>query len=214
MKVIIVGGGHLGNGLAGLLVKEKHDVVVVEKNDKRAEYLGENLDALVLHGDGTERKILQDGSIKKCDALIAMTGDDKTNLLVCEIAKDFKVPTIVSRVVDSSNDPIFSKLGITASINTTVSAILAFKRLIEKPGKKLINLVAGEKAEVFERLVDSKSRIVGRNIKEFEKEKFTIASIFRNGEFMKANSKETVQQGDTLIIVAPVEETQNVDRLF
>ena len=214
MKVIIVGGGNLGNGLASLLVKEKHDVVVVEKNDKRAEHLGENLDALVLHGDGTERKILQDGSIKKCDALIAMTADDKTNLLVCEIAKDFKVPTIVSRVVDSSNDPIFSKLGITASINTTVSAILAFKRVIEKPGKKLVNLVAGEKAEVFERSVDSKSSIADRRVNEFKEEKFTIAAIFRNGELLKATPKEKIQQGDTLIIVAPVEEVQNVDKLF
>ncbi len=214
MKVIIVGGGHLGNGLAGLLVKEKHDVVVVEKNDKRAEYLGENLDALVLHGDGTERKVLKDGSIKKCDALIAMTGDDKTNLLVCEIAKDFKVPSIVSRVVDSSNDPIFSKLGITASINTTVSAILAFKRVIEKPGKRLVNLVAGEKAEVFERLVDSKSRIANRSVKEFDGEKFTIAAIFRDGGFLKASPKERIQQGDTVIMVAPLEEVQNVDKLF
>ncbi len=214
MKVIIVGGGHLGSELASLLVREKHDIVMVEKNDKRAEYLGENLDALVLHGDGTERKILQDGSIKKCDALIAMTGDDKTNLLVCEIAKDFKVPSIVSRVVDSSNDAIFSKLGITASINTTISSILAFRRVIEKPGKRLVNLVAGEKAEVFERLVDNKSRIANRHVKEFEEEKFTIAAIFRNGELLKAVPKETIQQGDTLIIVAPVEESQNVDKLF
>jgi trk system potassium uptake protein TrkA len=214
MKVIIVGGGHLGNELASLLVKEKHDVVVVEKDDNRAEYLGENLDALVLHGDGTDRKVLKDGGIKKCNALIAMTGDDKTNLLVCEIAKDFNVHTIVSRVVDSSNDPIFAKLGITASINTTVSAILAFKRVIEEPGKKLVNLVAGEKAEVVERLVDNKSRIANRRVREFENEKFNIAAIFRNGEFLRASPKETIQQGDSLIIVVPVEEVKNVDKLF
>jgi trk system potassium uptake protein TrkA len=214
MKVIIVGGGHLGFELANLLVKEKHDVVVVEKNDKRAEYLGENLDALVLHGDGAEHKVLKDGSIKKTNALISMTGDDKTNLLVCEIAKDFKVPTIVSRVVDSSNDPIFQKLGITASINTTISSILAFKRVIEEPGKRLVNLVAGEKAEVFERTVDSKARIADKKLKDFENEKFTIAAIFRNGELIKAQPKVKVQQGDTLIIVSPVEEVSNVDKLF
>jgi trk system potassium uptake protein TrkA len=214
MKIIIVGGGNLGFELANLLVKEKHDVVVVEKNEKRAEYLGENLDALVLQGDGTERKILKDGGIQKCNALFSMTGDDKTNLLVCEIAKDFKVNKIVSRVVESSNDPIFAKLGITASINTTVSAIISFKRLIEEGGKKLVNLVAGEKAEVFERLVDNKSKIANRKVKEFEKEKFTVAAIFRNGELLKANPKEVIRQGDTLVILAPVEEVRNVDKLF
>jgi trk system potassium uptake protein TrkA len=214
MKIIIVGGGNLGFELANLLVKEKHDVVVVEKNEKRAEYLGENLDALVLQGDGTERKILKDGGIQKCNALFSMTGDDKTNLLVCEIAKDFKVNKIVSRVVESSNDPIFAKLGITASINTTISAIIAFKRLIEEPGKKLVNLVAGKKAEVFERLVDNKSRIANRKMKDLEKEKFTIAVIFRNGELLKASHKEIIRQGDTLVILAPVEEVRNVDKLF
>jgi trk system potassium uptake protein TrkA len=214
MKVMIVGGGKLGYELAQLLVKEKHDVVVVEKNENRAEYLGENLDALVLHGDGTERKILKDGNIKKSDALVAMTGDDKTNLLICEIAKDFKVSKIVSRVVDSSNDPIFSKLGITSSINTTLSSVLTFKRLLEEPGKKIINLIAGDKAEVFERSVDSKSKIVNKKIGDFSKEKFMIAAIFRNGELVKASSKEMIQQGDSLVIISPVEEVQNVDKLF
>jgi trk system potassium uptake protein TrkA len=204
----------LGYQFADLLVKEKHDVVLVEKNETRAQYLGENLDALVLHGDGTDRKVLKDGSITKTNALIAMTGDDKTNLLVCEIAKDFKVGTVVSRVVDSSNDPIFAKLGITASINTTVSSILAFKRILEEPGKKLVNLVAGDKAEVIERSVDSKSGILGKKIGEYSKEKFTVAAIFRNGELVKPTGREVVQQGDSLIIVSPVEEVANLDKLF
>jgi Trk K+ transport system NAD-binding subunit len=74
--------------------------------------------------------------------------------------------------------------------------------------------VAGEKAEVFERSVDSKSKISGKRVGDFSKEKFTIAAIFRDGEFLKANPKEAIQQGDSLIIVAPVEEVQNVDKLF
>jgi trk system potassium uptake protein TrkA len=214
MRVIIVGGGKLGYELASILVKEKHDIVIVEKNESRAEYLGENLDALVLHGDGTDRKILRDSNIKRANALIAMTADDKTNLLVCEIAKDSKVDTIVSRVAESSNDPIFAKLGITASINTTVSAILAFKRILDEPGKKLVSLVAGDKAEVIERTVDSKSKALNMKVGDFSKERFTIAAVFRNGELIKASPKELIQQGDSVIIVAPVEDVQNVDKLF
>ncbi len=200
--------------MAELLVKEKHNVVIVEKSDKRAEYLGESLDALVLHGDGTDRKILKDSSIKKSDALIAMTSDDKTNLLICEIAKDFKVEKILSRVADSSNDPIFSKLGITASINTTVTSILAFKRMLEEPGKKLVTLVAGEKAEVFERSVEAKSKICGKKAGDYAKERFTIAAIFRNGEYIKATPKQSIQQGDVMVIVSPLEEVQSVEALF
>jgi trk system potassium uptake protein TrkA len=214
MKVIIVGGGNLGFELAGLLVKEKHNVVLVEKDDKRADYLGENLDALVLHGDGTDRKVLKDAGIKKCDGLVSMADDDKSNLLVCEIAKDSQVPIIVARVVDASNDPIFAKLGITASINTTVNAILTFKRILDDPGKKLVNLVAGEKAEVFERIVEEGSKVVNKKVSDFAKSNFTIAAIFRNGELVKALPGEVIQQGDSLIIVAPLQEVQAVGKLF
>ena len=101
-----------------------------------------------------------------------------------------------------------------ASINTTVSSILAFKRVLEDPGKKLVNLVAGEKAEVFERTVDSKSKALNKKVGDFTKEKFTIAGIFRNGELLKPLAKENIQQGDTIIIVSPVEEVVNVDKLF
>ncbi|MCK4532001.1 MAG: NAD-binding protein, partial [Candidatus Aenigmarchaeota archaeon] len=58
MKVIVVGGGRIGEALSRLLIKEKHDVVVVEKDEKLAEELAEKLDALVLHGDGTDKNIL------------------------------------------------------------------------------------------------------------------------------------------------------------
>ncbi len=213
MKVMIVGGGGLGFDLAQLLVKEKHDVVVVEKNDKRAEMLGESLDALVLHGDGTDRKTLKDGSIRKADALIAMTGDDKTNLMVCELAREFKVGSVVSRVLDSTNEPIFSKLGI-ASINTKASSVMAFKRVIERPGTRTVSLVAGDKAEVFERVVDTRSKAAGKKVGDFSKESFTIAAIFRSGTLVRPSPKSVIQPGDTLVIVAPVEEVQKIDRLF
>ncbi len=214
MKVIIVGGGRIGEKLSELLVNEKCDVVIVERNEKIAEELGEKLDALVLRGDATDRKILKDGNIEKCDAMVALTGDDKTNLMICEIAKDFKVPKIISRIVDSSNENIFTKLGITASINTTTSAILAFKRILDEADKKLVSFVAGEKAEVFEMTVKKKSQIANKKVKDFDKHEFSIAGIFRDGQFIKPRPDQKILEGDVVVICSPVKEVAGTEKLF
>ncbi len=213
MRIIIVGGGDVGEGLAEVLIKEKHDVTLIESDEKRAEELGERLDALVLRGDASDRKVLKDANIERCDALLALTSDDKTNLLVCEIAKSFNVPTIISRVSESSNEPIFEKMGITASINTITTAIMAFKRLLEAPGKRLIGMVGGNKIEIFERTVTDRSKILNKRIKDI-KNRFSIAGILREEEFIKPKDDIKILEGDVLIICSPVEEVNRIDKLF
>jgi len=213
LKILIAGGGQIGTKLAELCSKEKHDVVLVEKEEKVAENLGEKLDALILRGDATDRKILKDGDIEHCDALVALTGDDKTNLMICEIAKDFKVPTIVARVNDTSSEEIFMKLGITASINTTTSAVFAFKKAIEKPGERLVSLVAGEKAEIFEKVVSKKCKLINKTLGEIV-EDFVICAIYRNGELVKAKPNTKILEGDVLVICVPVERVKSVSELF
>jgi trk system potassium uptake protein TrkA len=213
MHIIIAGGGNLGTKLSELLVKENHNVVLIEKNERVAERLGETLDALVLHGDASDRKILKDADIENCDALIVMTGDDKTNLMICEVAKSFNVSVIISRVNDASNEPIFIKLGITACINTTTSAVLAFKKALEEPEKHLINIVAGEKALVFERVVSKESKIINKEIDKISKN-FIIAAIYRNGELVKPKPETKILEGDVLIVCAPIEEMKRVNKLF
>ena len=213
MKILLAGGGALGSKLAELFVKEKHDVVIVEKDDKTAESLGEKLDALVLKGDASNRKILMDGDIEHADALLAMTSDDKTNLMICEVAKDFKVPKIVSRVNDTESEEVFMKLGITASINTTTSVVFAFKKALEKTGERLIGIVAGEKVEIFEKIVRAKSKINGKRIKDV-KNNFVIGAAYRNGQLIKLTPDTVMEEGDALVVCIPVEEIQKVNALF
>lgn len=213
MKIIIAGGGAIGTKLAELCMNEKHDVVVVEKDEEVAEGLGERLDALVLKGDASDRKILMDGDIEHADALAAMTSDDKANLMVCEVAKDFKVPKIVARVNDTESEEVFMKLGITASINTTTSVVFAFKKALEKAGERLIGIVAGEKVEIFEKIVSPKSKINGKRISEVQN-KFVIGAAYRNGELIKLTPRTVIEEGDVLVVCVPVEELRKVNTLF
>ena len=213
MKIIIAGGGGLGSKLAELCIEEKHDVVIVEKDEKVAEMLGEKLDALVLKGDASERKLLMDADIEHADALVAVTSDDKTNLMICEVAKDFKVSKIVARVNETESDEVFLKLGITASINTTTAVVFAFKKALEKAGERLVGLVAGEKIEIFEKVVSAKSKINGKRIMDVQNN-FVIGAAYRNGELIKLKPETKMREGDVVVICVPIEAVKKISDLF
>lgn len=212
MKVIVVGGGKIGEALSQLLIKEKHDVVVIERDEKLAEELAERLDALVLHGDGSDKNILKDADIKKADVVVAVSGDDKTNLMVCEFAKEINVPNIIARINQSDNEGIFTKIGITNLINTTTTAVLAFKKAMEKPGKQLINLIAGGKGEIFEVSIGKDSKFVKKKLGEVSKG-FTVACIYRDGKYIIPKPEAKIKEGDILTISSPLEEVKKIEKM-
>ena len=213
MKVIMIGGGKIGEALSKLLIKEKHDVVLIEKEEKIAEELAEKLDALVLHGDGSDKNVLKDANIEKSDVVAAVTGDDKTNLMICEFAKEVNVPNIISRINQSDNEGIFSKIGINNLINTTTTAVLAFKKAIEKPGKQLVNLIAGGKGEVFEVNVGKDSKFANKIVMDISKG-FTIACIYRDDKYMIPEPKTKLKEGDILTICSPLEEVKKIEKMI
>ncbi len=212
MKIIIVGGGSIGLALAEVLIKERHDVVVIEKDEKLAEELAEKLDALVLHGDGTDKNILKDANIKNVDAVVSVTSDDKTNLMVCEVAKSVNVPNIIARINQPDNEGIFTKIGITNLINTTKTSILAFKKALEKPGKQLISLVAGGKGEVFEVSINKDSKFTNKKIADIVKG-FSVAFIYRDEKLIVPKPDTKIKEGDILTVCAPLEEVKKIEKM-
>jgi len=213
MKIIIVGGGTVGGALSELLIKEKHDVVVIEKDEKLAEELAEKLDALVLHGDGTDKNILKDANIGNVDVVVSVTSDDKTNLMVCEVAKGVNVPNIISRINQSDNEGIFTKIGITNLINTTNTAILAFKKALERPGKQLINLIGGGKGEVFELSIGKDSKFTNKTVADVAKG-FTVACVYRDDKLMIPKPETKIKEGDILTICSPLEEVKKIEKMI
>ncbi len=212
MKVIVVGGGKVGEALSRLLIKEKHDVVLIEKDEKLSEELAERLDALVLHGDGTDKNVLKDANIEKADVVVAVTGDDKTNLMVCEFGKEVNVPNIIARINQSDNEGIFTKIGITNLINTTTTAVLAFKKAMGKPGKQLVNLIAGGKGEIFEVNIRKDSKFANKKVMDIAKG-FTIACIYRDDKYIVPKPEIKIKEGDILTISSPLEDVKKIENM-
>ena len=130
-RIIIAGGGDTGVELAKALIKEKHEVVLIESDKARVEELAEKLDCLVIHGDATNPSVLEESGVREADILIALMGDDHDNIVVSLIAKSRGVKKIIVRVNDPSYNDTLIYMGIEDIVNPSklvVNQILAMVR--------------------------------------------------------------------------------------
>lgn len=133
MRIIVAGGGDFGVRLAESLAKG-NEVILIEKDEGRAEYLGEKLSSIVLFGDAADRQVLKHANAEKCDALLAATSDDKANSEICELAKSFGIKKVAARLNDPEKNELFAK-SEAATINIMDSAVNEFLKAIQKPHK-------------------------------------------------------------------------------
>lgn len=126
MYIVIVGAGTVGYALAiELQGLADHEVVLVDRDRARAGELREELGEMVAHGDGTEVVFLESVGARRADMMIAVTGDDGTNLVACQVAKHwFKVGRTIARVNNPRNEQLFRRLGIDSTVSAT-GAIMA-----------------------------------------------------------------------------------------
>ena len=130
MKIIIVGCGRLGSGLANQLSQEENDVTVITIDEDYLEALDDHFTGQSLVGVGFDREILVKAGIEHADSLISCTDSDNTNALVARIAKKiYKVPKVIARLYDSSKVDLYNALGIQV-IATTQWGIERTKNLL------------------------------------------------------------------------------------
>ncbi|MBI4176039.1 MAG: NAD-binding protein [Candidatus Aenigmarchaeota archaeon] len=211
MKIIIAGGGKYGEKLAEALVREKNSVVVIEKDEARAENIGGSLNALVLNGDASSSKILKDAGVDSCDALICMTDNDTTNLKICEAAKALGVKSLVSRINNPNSLRDFEELNIP-TVNATESAVNAFKAMIDRRQKQVVAEVAAGKFHIIERVVDKGSGAVGKKFDKISKDIIPVG-IYREGKF-SAKPGAKIEEGDTIIFCVPKDKLKETEKLF
>ncbi len=170
-RVIVIGGGNVGLGVAQSLEQATHRtrVKLIELDRSIAETAADALErTIVLHGDGLDMELLDEANISKADALLAVTDDDKTNLLSCARAKAMGCSLVIALVNDPSLVSLMGPLGIDAFINprtTTVSSIL---RHIRHGRIRSVYSVGDAEGEVIEAQVMGTSKIAGKTIREID----------------------------------------------
>jgi trk system potassium uptake protein TrkA len=202
MYIVIIGGGSVGYYLCQALLKEGHEVLVMDKDPAKCERFGDELGSVCIRGDGCEVVTLADAGVGRADVFIATTNEDEDNLVACQVAKHkFKVPRTIARVSNPKNEEIFKKLGIDCTIGVTN---LILKHIEEEiPKHPLVHLLtmSEEGAEIVEVKIEKNAKAVGKSIKDLKLPKDSIlALLIRNGQKPKVITAETVLKIDDRII--------------
>jgi trk system potassium uptake protein TrkA len=211
MYILIVGGGKVGSNLTSTLMKMGHEVTLVEGDRDRYALLEEKFEHVVRPGDATELFVLERAGVERADLVVAVTGDDEDNIIVCQVAKEkYGVPKVIARVNDPRNQAHFDLLGISP----TVSATRGLMALIEHevPEHDLVHLLElrKENLEIVEVQIDERAPAAGRRVEQLDlPEGSRLISIMRNGHAEIAVGSTELQAGDqVLAILQPGKEDE------
>jgi trk system potassium uptake protein TrkA len=217
-RVIIIGGGNVGLNVARELEMrtDRVRVKIIEKSLSVAEKAADILEkTIVLHGDGLDLDLLEEANVQSADAILAVTDDDKTNLLVATQAKAAGCPITISLINDPNMTGLMEPLGISAFVNpraTTVSSIL---RHIRHGRVRRVYSIGDGEAEVIEAQVLSSSPIAGKEIKEIDfPEGVIVGGIKKGNELIKPVGNTIIQQGDVITIFSLARDVPNVEALL
>jgi trk system potassium uptake protein TrkA len=214
MYIIIVGGGRLGYYLLKALLKEGHEVLVLEKDARICKTITDELGSVCFRGDGCEASTLAEVGTGRADMFVAVTGDDEDNLVSCQVAKHkHNVPRTIARLRNPQNAAIFKKLGVDVTISSTDLILEAIER--EVPTHPLTHLLTiDEKGLVIVDVkISPESATVGKTVRELSlPEKSNLVLIIPNQGSARTPSPSTVLQADDQIIAVTTQESEEALR--
>lgn len=208
-SVMIIGGGKISLYLAEMLIKNKYEVKIVEKNHDRCLQLSELLsEATIIHGDGSDQILLQEEGINETDAIVCLTDLDEENIIVSMYASKQNVHKIITKVNKSTLFNLLETINmasIVAPKEVTASRIVSYVRATSNlRGSNLITLykLVNNQVEALEFVAKDDKKILNIALKDLKlKSKILIASIIRNGEVIIPTGNDMIKLNDSVIVV-------------
>ncbi|GAC1315481.1 MAG: NAD-binding protein [Chloroflexota bacterium] len=201
MYAIIAGGGKVGFFLARELIEQGHEILIIEQNGERADFIANELGNVVLVGNADEASTLADAGAERADVVIAVTGDDEDNLVLLQVAKRrFGTRRTIARINDPRNEDLFRRLGIDATVNATQVMLSVLEQ--EIPQTNLVSLLRlrNTDVEIVEATMGPLSRAVGVPLRELDlPPESTIAVVLRNGTPVFPAGLTVLEAGDEVI---------------
>jgi len=215
-RVLIVGGGRIGLRLATLLDDKPIYTKIIEKNPDRCAKLAEKLNkVVVLHGDGSDQRLLNEENIQETDFVITLTDDEEINILASLLAKKLGARKTITKISKFSYFPLMSMIGIEQVVSPRLSAINTILQHIRR-GKILSSLsIKGEQAEFMEAVALETSEIVGRPLKNISFPKGSlVASIIRNDNIIIPSGDSVIEPDDRIIIFATRQAIPKIEKIL
>ena len=216
MYIIIVGAGKVGWNLARELLDKEHEVTLIEKDRNRYQTVEQELEHNVQYGDASELWVLDRAGVQRADMMIAVTGDDEDNMLICQVAREkYMISQVIARVNNPRNRPHFDLLGI----KPTVSATDLILRLIEHevPEYGLVHLLdlEEERLEIIEMQIDESSNVSDNRVGDLRMpEGSLLISVLRDGRGFVPGPDTVLEVGDEVLAVLDPGKEDELKALF
>src|ERR687886_235399 len=183
MYVIVVGAGKVGWNLARELIDKGNELTVIESDPRRFATVEEELEHAAQYGDGSELWVLERGGIERADMVIAVTGDDEDNLLICQVAREkYGVERVIARCNNPRNLQHFELLGIKPAVSATDLILRLIEHEVPRSGLLHLLDLPQERLEIIEVEVAKGSPADGAQVKELGVPDGSLAiSILRDG---------------------------------
>ncbi|MFT4883769.1 MAG: trk system potassium uptake protein TrkA [Natronomonas sp.] len=220
MYIIIIGAGDIGTPLIDIATKSGNEVVVIERNDERANQAANDFDCMVLNADATKKETLADAGADQADAIISTTDQDATNIMTCLLAKEFDIPEILSVVHNPEHMAVFRQIGVGTMENPQELIAEYLYRAVARPA--IVDYMRiGEEAEVFEITVTANAPIAGMTLQEAAQENLLgedvlIVAIARDGEPgpITPRGNTTIEVGDLLTVYSGIGADPEITDIF
>ena len=212
MYVLIAGGGKAGANVMRTLLRNGHEATLIEQDRDRFERLEREFEHQAMLGDATEIYVLEKAGIRRPpDLVLALTGDDEDNMVICQLAKEkYGVDKVIARVNDPRNQTHFDLLGISPTVCATSSILGLVEH--EVPEHELVHLLElrKENLEIVEVLIDKGSPVAGKRVESLPlPEGARLISVMRDGRSEIAVGSTELQPGDqVLAILQPGKEDE------
>ena len=203
MYILVVGAGKVGWNLARELIGKGNEVTVIESNPSRFAMVEEELEHAVHYGDGSELWVLERAGVARADMVIAVTGDDEDNILICQVAREkYGVERVIARCNNPRNLQHFELLGIKPAVSATDLILRLIEHEVPRYGFLHLLDLPQERLEIIEIEVAEGSPAAGTQVKDLGLPDGSLAiAILRHGTGFVPLSDSVIEAGDEVLIV-------------
>jgi len=218
MHIVIVGGGKVGFHLARLTQANAHSVVLIERDRRKSQLLAENLNTMVLCGDGSRLDILEEAETGRANVFVAVTGSDEDNIIACQLAKKvFGVSRTIARINNPKNEQLVHELGVDVGVSSTgIIGNLIEQEVLADELRTLLTFQRGDMVLVQFR-VQARCPLAAKAIVDIAPqlpENTLFVAVLRDGETVVPKGQTLLLPGDEVVAMTQTGFASELEAMF
>ena len=214
MYFVVAGGGEVGYHLSKALLEAGHEVMIIERDRRRALWIEEQLGSVVINAPADEGKYQIQAGCQRADAVLAVTGDDEDNLIISQLSKlKCGANRVIARVNNPKNEIVFKAMGIDETLSSTRVLMGVIEQELPTGGFMPLMPLTRSDLEIVEAEIAPGSPAADKEVEAVGLPAGShIGAIVRKGEILRAHRDTKLEAGDRIIVFAPTAAEQEVKK--